>query len=129
MAKNTTVIEIGNKKYILTFGLEFLRLLNEKYTLNQNGFEISAGLPKAVSEIQFGNAEMIAEIIRFATTTLHDKPTDAEIEEYIYEQLDREDDFDLFEYFFDLLKKAPGAKAMLKRIENATEEVPATDTL
>lgn len=128
MAKNTSVIEINGTKYILSFGLEFLRLLNEKYTMTQEGFELSIGIPKAMTELQFGNAIMVADMIKFATATLHNPPTDTEIEEYVYEQLEDENTT-LFDDFFALLQKAPGAKRMLKLTENQIDKKSQKETI
>lgn len=124
MAINTSVIEINGVKHILTFGLGFLEQLNNKYQIVTEGFGFSAGVATAMAELKMHNPVMVADFIRFGTMTNHNKPTDKEIEAWVIEQMDGGKAEDkLFDDFFELLKKVPGAKRLLKSTEKAQEEL------
>lgn len=121
MANNKKPLKIGNETYLMTFGLSFLERLNEKYSMEQSGMDVSFGVPKAMVELQMGNAALLADIIRFATADLVNPPSEQEIEDYVYEQTE-DPDTEVFATFFDNLMLAPGAKRMLKLTEQAAEK-------
>lgn len=129
MAIPTAKITINNETYLMTFGLDFLEQLNSKYQIHSNGFPISIGLQKALTELQMKNPVMIKDMILFATATNHSRPSEEEVEEYIFEQLSTEKKEDkLFDDFFGYSKKLPGATRLLKLAEEEVKKAEEKET-
>ena len=118
MADRTAKLTIDKKTYLMTFGLGCLSRLNQAYQLDQNGFKVGAGIPTAFAELSMGNFNVVADIIRFSTADNVNRPTDEEIEAYIYECAD-DDDSTVFEDFLDYLKMVPGAKRFFNQAKQA----------
>ena len=116
---NKKKLEINGKSYLLTFGLKFLELLNEKYAINTpDGIPLNLGLARAYTDFEVGNPVVIRDMIVFATVTNVNRPSEEEIEEWLYSQLDDEETSNkLFQDFFEYLKLAPGAKRFLANVE------------
>lgn len=124
---NTAVFDMNGRKVVLTFGLGFLEMLNSKYTVNTMGIDAGAGVNRALAEIQMGNVAVIKDIILFGTMTNRDKPTLAEIEDYIMTNMEDDDKFvEMMDNFFDIWKKIPGARLVLKNLQILEE--PQTET-
>lgn len=133
MAKRLQKITINGKTYLMNFGLGFLERLNAKYQLDAgNNFSLDFGIHRAMAELTNQNPLTVAYMIMFATADNHHKPTQEEVEDYLDEILDNEDEEvanKLFADFLDYLKKAPGAARIFKKakeaqtkLDEATEE-------
>lgn len=119
---NKATLQINGQSYLLTFGLKFLELLNSKYTLAIDGLAVGAGLVTVWTELKMQNPVMIRDMILFATATNVNRPSEDEVEAYIFEQLeDEEKAVALFSQFGDFLTLAPGARRFIKAAEEATQ--------
>jgi hypothetical protein len=119
---NKATLQINGQSYLLTFGLKFLELLNSKYTLAIDGLAVGAGLVTVWTELKMQNPVMIRDMILFATATNVNRPSEDEVETYIFEQLeDEEKAVALFSQFGDFLTLAPGARRFIKAAEEATQ--------
>lgn len=115
------IIEINDKKILMTFGIQFLGLMGDKYSVNSDGVKATRGFHYAsiMTELQFGNPVMLFDMIRFAT---YGNPnlTDEEIESYVFEQISEpETERKIFDDFFDIFKKLPGAKRYVDTLTNS----------
>lgn len=119
---NKATLQINGQSYLLTFGLKFLELLNSKYTLAIDGLAVGAGLVTVWTELKMQNPVMIRDMILFATATNVNRPSEDEVEAYIFEQLeDEEKAVALFSQFGDFLTLAPGARRFINAAEAATQ--------
>ena len=119
---NKATLQINGQSYLLTFGLKFLELLNSKYTLEIDGLAVGAGLVTVWTELKMQNPVMIRDMILFATATNVNRPSEDEVEAYIFEQLeDEEKAVALFSQFGDFLTLAPGARRFINAAEEATQ--------
>ncbi|MFK8243846.1 MULTISPECIES: tail assembly chaperone [unclassified Facklamia] len=123
-------IEINGRNVLMTFGMRFLQLMGDKYSLDAQGMKMR-GMHYAsiLTELQTGNPVIIFDMIRFATDG-NPLLKDEEIEDYVFEQLeDEEAEKKLFQDFFAIFKKVPGAKKYVKELEKLTEpEQPSEET-
>ena len=90
------LIEINNKEYPLHYGLDFIREMDKRYTVNTNGFTFGVGVQSGVIYLTQGNPVVLEDIILSATHTLKQSPSKEEIEQWIEEQEDLEVVFDGF---------------------------------
>lgn len=112
------LIEINGKKVLMTFGIRFLEQMGEKYSSNINGVTMR-GLHYAsiLTELQTNNPVVVFNMIRLATEN-NPNLMDEEIEDYVFEQLeDEQTEMQMFDDFFDIFKKLPGAKRYVKGLE------------
>ena len=125
MTKPTHTIDMNGTKHILTLGLGFLDKLDEvpRYQMERDGVRIGASLNLLYIHLSMRKASAIRDVIRFGTMTNVHRPTVSEIETWIYEQLDDEEKADkMFEDFLAVYEKLPGAKAMFRQVEKASEK-------
>lgn len=127
---NTSVIEINGKNYVMTFGMGFLEKLNSKYTVTTSeGLELRNGIAQALMDIGAGNAAIFYDMILFSTANLQKKPSPVEVEKYVLEKIDDEEESEAMTAdFLECLKKVPGWKAFEKKLKKAIEEEPEEET-
>lgn len=116
------LIEINGEKVLMTFGIRFLELMGEKYSNDVSGMKMR-GLHYAsiLTELQTKNPVVIFNMIKYSTEG-NVRLKDEDIEDYIFEKLDDEEtENKLFEDFFDIFKKLPGAKRYVKELEKSKE--------
>lgn len=124
MANNKKAITINGISYLLTFGLDFASRMNDLYSQNLEGVSVGFGLPKAFVMLGMHDAVVIRDIIRCAVATNHNQPTDEEIEEWIYEQMETEEtEKQLFDDFFEYLQLVPGARKFGNSINQSVREL------
>ena len=113
------VIEINNKEYALHFGLDFIREMDKRHSMDANGFPLGMGVQAAVIYLVQGNPVILEDIILSATHTLKTVPSKAEIEQWIEEQEDLEG---VFTDFLKSLKNAPILKKQVGTLLAQMEE-------
>ena len=94
-------ITIEKKDYTLTFGFDFIRELDKRYSISDGGVSFGFGVQHAVVDLQQKNPVILLDLIQAATIT---------------ERLDS-----LFDDFLSELRTQPLTKATVKRVEEATE--------
>lgn len=105
------VIEIAGKKHLLTFGLGMLREVGKVYPHKAEGLEMQ-GMQyiRVITELNMRNPSFLADLIRF-TLSPNDYVEPQEIEEYIFEIMEDEEEMDkVFDDFLESFMKVPGAK-------------------
>lgn len=103
---------IEDKTWLMTFGMRFLEKIGEKYALEVEGGGKMRGLHYAsiLTEIQTRNPVIIFDMIRYSTLNIP-QLTDEMIEDYVFTNIEEEEsEAKLFDDFFDIFKKLPGAK-------------------
>ena len=100
-------ITINDKDYTLNFGFDFLRVLDERYSINQNGVAFGFGVQHAVVDLQQKNPQ---------------KPSVEGIERFVEREAENGRLDNLFEDFFSQLQKQPLTRETAKRMLEAQEE-------
>lgn len=114
-------ITIDNKDYTLTYGFDFIRELDKRYSVSDGGVSFGFGVQHAVVDLQQGNPVILLDIIQAATITERQKPSVKGIEAYVVEVAEKDQLDTLFEDFLSALRTQPLTKATVKRVEDATE--------
>ena len=113
-------IKIGDKKFDLHFGIDFIREMDKRYSLNGNGVTFGMGIQSAVIYLQDFNPVVLEDIILSATSTQKNKPNVNDIELWIEDQGDNLEK--VFEDFLTNLKNAPMTKLKVAKILATMEE-------
>lgn len=108
------VISIKDKEYELHFGIKFIRELDERHFVMEEGVRFGAGLEILYPRLILGNPVILSEIIWTATNTLLNRPTPALVDEYI----ESVDDLDaLFDEVISQLKNGKVTKRTIAELE------------
>lgn len=76
-------IKINGKSYELNFGIRWVNLMNQKHNINQNGLVQGMGINQAVASLMQYDPVGLSEIILNATWINKDRPTLADIDNYL----------------------------------------------
>lgn len=114
-------ITIDKKDYTLTFGFDFIRELDKRYSISDGGVSFGFGVQHAVVDLQQKNPVILLDIIQAATITERQKPSVKAIEAYVVEEAEKGHLDSLFDDFLSALRTQPLTKATTKRVEEATE--------
>ena len=114
---NTITIE--NKDYTLTYGFDFIRELDKRYSVSDGGVSFGFGVQHAVVDLQQKNPVILLDLIQ-ATITERQKPSVKGIEAYVVEEAEKDQLDSLFDDFLSALRTQPLTKATVQRVEDAT---------
>lgn len=111
------VITIEGREHLMVFGMRFLEIMGDKYSFDKDGIKLR-GLHYAtiMTELQVHNPVVVFNMIKAAT---ENDPflKDEQIEEYVFSRLeDEESEKALFDDFFDIFTKLPGASRYVKEL-------------
>lgn len=84
---------IGGKVYQLTFGIEFIRQVDNRYDKQlevAGDMEFGLGLVYIISPLSLGTPVAMSDVIQCATAHYVQKPSKADIEEYLLNLEDEE---------------------------------------
>ncbi len=98
-------IEINKKKYTCRFGVKFVRELDKKFAVVQDGVIFGLSLSTKLPELAAGNAATLSEFLYAATVTESPRPGQDEVDEYVDSVKDIESVFD------DVLKELEESNA------------------
>lgn len=119
-------IEINEKEYPLSFGIDFIREMDKRYQVDAQGFPLGVGLQSAVIYLAQENPVVLEDIILSATHTLKSLPKKTDIEKWVEEQAEKDMLGQVFEDFLSALKTAPMTKKktikMLEAMEGVEED-------
>ncbi|MBN6206386.1 hypothetical protein JYK21_07965 [Ralstonia pickettii] len=79
-------VEISGKKYELTFGLKFIRKMDEFYSVKAQGIPLGVGVETAITHLGTKNPTILVDIVKAATDHLKTKPSNDGIDEFIETQ-------------------------------------------
>lgn len=113
-------ITIENKDYTLTYGFDFIRELDKRYSVSDGGVSFGFGVQHAVVDLQQKNPVILLDLIQAATITERQKPSVKGIEAYVIEVAEKDQLDTLFEDFLAELRTQPLTKATVQRVEDAT---------
>lgn len=128
------VIKINNTNYPLKYGMEFVRQIDERAGVKESvdGVSVSVGmgLGMVVSKLQMGNLTpeyIYFDVIKSATVTLSQKPSDEEIEDFIYDVIFKDDE-SIEKYkdsFLDQFEKSRSCQRQMKMFMAETKALEA----
>lgn len=105
------ILTIGGREYKLSFGLGFLQEINKLHSAELEGMKTGYG---AMTLLQAGKAMndplAFLAVIKAGTATLPQKPSNADVEQYINELIEAGTYQETFDELFDELKKSPALK-------------------
>lgn len=110
-------LDLNGKKYDMTVGIGLLADLNEKYggrILNRN---VGSSVGTIYLELQAMNPVIVFDMIKLGTQRNIERPSDEEIEKYIFDNMETEEGaLKMFDNFFEYFKTLPGSNLMIKEM-------------
>lgn len=105
-------IQINGKDYELNFGIRWVLLMNQKHNITQNGLSQGMGINQAVASLTQYDPVGLSEIILNATWINKDRPTSADIDQYL------DTDADIKKLCDGILKEIEVANATKAQVKN-----------
>lgn len=106
---------VKNSTKELTFNIGFMRKLDARYSVIQNGLAIGAGLGVALPQLENGSVTMLADVIAAAWPG---NPSQAIIDDAIDKYAEENGSLEtLFDEVLASLKASPTIKATIEKIE------------
>ncbi|HGA4315110.1 TPA: tail assembly chaperone [Streptococcus agalactiae] len=115
-------ITISRKNYPLNFGFDFIREMDKRFFVDNNGFKFGTGVQTAVMQLAAKNPLILEDIILSATHTEYSIPKKEDIEKWAIEQAENGKLGEVLDDFLTILKKAPLLKTQVSPILKALEE-------
>lgn len=105
-------VKINGKDYELNFGIRWVLLMNQKHNITQNGLSQGMGINQAVASLTQYDPVGLSEIILNATWINKDRPTSADIDQYL------DTDADIKKLCDGILKEIEVANATKAQVKN-----------
>ena len=105
-------IKINGKDYELNFGIRWVLLMNQKHNITQNGLSQGMGINQAVASLSQYDPIGLSEILLNATWINKERPTSADIDNYL------ETDADIKKLCDSILKEIETANATKAQVKN-----------
>ncbi len=113
-------LTINEKVYNFKFGIGFVRYLDGKSSIEQDGVQFGIGLETLIPNLITGNAVVLSECLFVANKTEKPRITQEQLDNYIEnEETDVET---LFDEVLDELKKSNATKLKTKALMQEVEE-------
>lgn len=110
-------LTIENKTYNFRFGIGFVRYLDGKSSIEQNGVQFGIGMETLIPNLLTGNTVTLADCLFVANRTENPRVTQEQLDNYI----DNENT-DIDALFDDVLKELKKSNATKKKAETLTKE-------
>jgi hypothetical protein len=111
-------LNIAGKTHELSFGFGFIRTLDEKFKLEQNGMKMGFGINMSYSLLDNLQPDALVDVIYAATKGVSKKDIEAFIEDYAEENGELEP---LFDELKDEMGKSGMIKSTLKKFKQQIE--------
>lgn len=105
-------IKINDKSYELNFGIRWVYLMNQNHNIAQNGLTQGMGINQAVASLTQYDPVGLAEILLNATWMNKDRPTNADINNYL------DTNADIKKLCDGILKEIQNANATKVQVKN-----------
>lgn len=107
-------IKIGDKEYNVKFGVKFVRRMDEKYYVSNDGIKFGMSLDKKLPMLFTGDTVTLSEVLYEGSCAEPKRPTKDEIDTFIDEH---ENIKGLFEEVLEELKNSNATKVAITRSE------------
>lgn len=114
-------LKIKGNEYELYFGIEFLREIDKRYALDQQGVRLGGGLIQLLPQLRLNSLVAVFDCIQAATKTLHTQPSKADLEAMLVS--DETDIEDLATVFTKAFETSPLLMKQMKAMANAVQRV------
>lgn len=111
-------ITISGKDYDIHFGMKFIRELDKKYYIDQNGVHFGAGLETVMINLFTANPAALSDILYLGTCTEKVRPMPTEVDAYIEAVAEEGKMDELFDRVRDELKNSPLTAKKFADMEN-----------
>lgn len=109
-------------EYELNFGFDFIRSMDERYHIDQNGFDFGTGVQTAVMQLYLKNPIILEDIILASTHHLKSIPSKKDIEAWVIEKAEKDELEVVFDDFLENLKTAPLLRNQVKQLVDELEK-------
>lgn len=110
-------LTIENKTYNFRFGIGFVRYLDGKSSIEQNGVQFGIGLETLIPNLLTGNTVTLSDCLFVANRTENSRVTQEQLDNYIDNENTNIDDL-----FDDVLKELKKSNATKKKAEMLMKE-------
>lgn len=110
-------LTIENKTYNFRFGIGFVRYLDGKSSIEQNGVQFGIGMETLIPNLLTGNTVTLADCLFVANRTENPRITQEQLDNYIDNENTNIDDL-----FDDVLKELKKSNAAKKKAEMLMKE-------
>lgn len=110
-------LTIENKTYSFRFGIGFVRYLDGKSSIEQNGVQFGIGLETLIPNLLTGNTVTLSDCLFVANRTENPRVTQEQLDNYIDNENTNIDDL-----FDDVLKELKKSNATKKKAEMLMKE-------
>ncbi len=110
-------LTIENKTYNFRFGIGFVRYLDGKSSIEQNGVQFGIGLETLIPNLLTGNTVTLSDCLFVANRTENPRVTQEQLDNYIDNENTNIDDL-----FDDVLKELKKSNATKKKAEMLMKE-------
>ncbi len=117
--------KIDGKDVKLKFGVKFVRLMDEKYTIDYQGMEFGMGVMHAQMGLAQKSVPALANIIHAATKGEY---LQEDVDEAVDEHAEKEGLKKLFKQIEDELGKSPVVQETLKALKEANKKAQNAET-
>ena len=111
------ILEINDQEYSFKFGIRFLREMDKKYTIQQNGIPFGASMQMIAAKLLTGDITALMQVLTVASETEKPKVKESELECYI-EELD-----DIEKFLDDVMEELKNSNATKLGFTQAVEEI------
>ena len=119
------ILTINNKNYELQFGLGFLAEMNKRKSAQFEGMATGYGAMQILQMgMMMGDPLALLDLIKVATAHCPQKPSNAELEQYLTELAINKQITNVFESIFNEIKKSPILAYAMKVTPTVTEVQP-----
>ena len=116
---------IDDREYNLHFGFDFIRELDKRYEVTENGVSFGFGVQHAVIDLQQQNPLVLLDLIQAGTATEPQKPSVIGIERYVSREAESGRLDELFDDFLSALRMQPLTKGIAVKIIGQVEDAQA----
>ena len=110
-------LTINEKIYNFVFGYNFIRELNKKYSVSEQGMKINTGLDNVLINFFNEDVETLVEILKISNATENPRVSEKGIIEYIEENGSEP----LFDLVLEELKKSEFTKSKTSKVRQRIE--------
>lgn len=123
-------VTINKKDYPLTFGMRFVQLIDEKYGVEVQHMNLGGGLEMVVARLSspLVREGLFIDLIKAATDTLKQKPSNDDLEDWVFEQADTDGGIEqLSEDFLDAFEQSKWTKRIMKNLKDLSDQYEAQE--
>ena len=112
-------LKINGEVKEFIFGIKFIRELDKKFFIDNNGMKFGAGLSIGLPQLYSGNSAVLSDVLYAATTTEKKRPSLSDLDDYIDGCKDIES---LFESVLEEIESSNAGKLVARQLKESMEK-------